>query len=254
MGDAVPLAQVDSGERLTYLHTDHLNTPRLGTDNTQQVVWRWEGKAFGDSVPTGSVTVNLRFPGQYYDAETGLHYNWNRYYDPKTGRYITSDPIGLEGGLNTYSYVLNNPLRFIDPRGLASLDTDMGGGTTTFDPRPEDPNGVPTTIPTRTQPDSRSEPGAGDPISTPDVNCLMNINSEAYGPPGSYIDTGDPRGRDIHGGGTGVPGATGPRQSRLSPTRGCTRGYNDDLQRLCDLINDFKRRHPGVPIPYTRRR
>jgi RHS repeat-associated protein len=64
-------------------------------------------------------TVNFRFPGQYYDQETGLHYNWHRYYDPRLGRYITSDPIGLWVALNTYAYVDNNPLRFVDPIRLA---------------------------------------------------------------------------------------------------------------------------------------
>ncbi len=62
-------------------------------------------------------------PGQYFDSETGLYYNNARYYDPKTGRYISSDPIGLRGGLNTYTYGLNNPLRYIDPSGLCGIDT-----------------------------------------------------------------------------------------------------------------------------------
>ncbi|RTZ95478.1 MAG: hypothetical protein DSY90_13590, partial [Deltaproteobacteria bacterium] len=61
---------------------------------------------------------NFRFPGQYYDSETGLHYNWHRYYDPKTGRYLTPDPIGLDGGINLFVYALNNPVNFVDPWGL----------------------------------------------------------------------------------------------------------------------------------------
>ena len=134
--DGVPVAQINltaQGDTLTYLHTDHLNTPRVGTDANGAVVWRWEGEAFGatlaDEDPDGdnvTTTVNLRFPGQYYDQETGLHYNWNRYYDPRIGRYITSDPIGLQGGLNTFAYAGLNPLRFTDPFGL-------------FDPGPKPP-------------------------------------------------------------------------------------------------------------------
>lgn len=124
IADAVKLVPTSGGttqEKIRYLHTDHLNTPRLATDAAQQVLWRWDGKAFGDSVPTGSITVNLRYPGQYFDAETGLHYNMARYYDPKNGRYISSDPIGLAGGLNTYAYVRNNSLRYIDPLGLRDI-------------------------------------------------------------------------------------------------------------------------------------
>ena len=117
--NGAPVAQIDAGspESILYLHTDHLLTPRYATDSTGATVWSWDSGAFGAEAPTGSATVNLRFPGQYYDAETGLHYNWHRYYDPATGRYITSDPLGLAAGLNTYGYAGQNPLLFIDPDG-----------------------------------------------------------------------------------------------------------------------------------------
>jgi RHS repeat-associated protein len=64
----------------------------------------------------------FRFPGQYYDSETGLHYNYFRYYNPQTGRYITPDPIGLEGGINLFAYVQGNPLRWMDPFGLDEIN------------------------------------------------------------------------------------------------------------------------------------
>ncbi len=127
IADAVKLVATSGGttsEVVRYLHSDHLNTPRLATNPQGQVIWRWEGTAFGDTYPNEDVdgdgkltTVNLRFAGQYYDAESGLHYNWNRYYDPKIGRYITSDPIGLRGGLNTYLYVDSNPNINFDKTG-----------------------------------------------------------------------------------------------------------------------------------------
>jgi len=113
----------------------HLATARLGTDQTGTVVWRWDRDAFGTGAanddPDGDsqvTVVNLRFPGQYYDSETGLHYNYFRYYDPKTGRYITADPLGLIEGedLNLYRYVENNPVNFIDPFGLYRI-TPTGG-------------------------------------------------------------------------------------------------------------------------------
>ncbi|KAB0702354.1 RHS repeat-associated core domain-containing protein, partial [Pseudomonas aeruginosa] len=75
----------------------------------------------------GSTQVNLRFPGQYYDAESGLHYNYFRDYDPETGRYVESDPIGLDGGLNTYAYVGSNPVGLVDPNGLSPTATAGAG-------------------------------------------------------------------------------------------------------------------------------
>jgi RHS repeat-associated protein len=121
--DEAPIAQVTKGttDTLAYLHPDQLGTPRLATDASRTTVWRYDGNAFGQTLPTGTLTVNLRFPGQYYDAETKLHYNWHRYYDPRLGRYLTSDPIGLDGGLNTYTYVENRPTVFTDPLGLKTL-------------------------------------------------------------------------------------------------------------------------------------
>lgn len=114
-----PLAQVDTGspEFATYLHTDHLGTPRFGTKASGTQVWAWANDAFGTSTPTGTATVNLRMAGQYYDSESGLFYNINRSYSPAIGRYISSDPIGLWGGDNTYGYVGANPVNGIDPSG-----------------------------------------------------------------------------------------------------------------------------------------
>ncbi len=132
--DDIPLAQLTanfsslgdvSSSKLIYLHPDHLNTPRLATDSTQSLLWRWNSDAYGLGAPNEDVdgdgkttSVALRFPGQIYDAQTQLNYNYYRDYDPKTGRYVQSDPIGLQGGLNTFGYVNSNPLSYIDPMGL----------------------------------------------------------------------------------------------------------------------------------------
>ncbi len=112
------------GSNKYYVHTDHVGTPRAIT-NGNTVIWRWESDPFGSTAPQedpdGDLTdfvYNLRFPGQYYDAETGLHFNYFRTYDPSTGRYLTSDPIGLDGGLNTYGYVDGNPVVNSDSFGL----------------------------------------------------------------------------------------------------------------------------------------
>ncbi len=113
-----------------YVHTDQLDTPRVVTTTTGTVVWNWPwaGNPFGEAAPNiQTMTMNLRFPGQYYDQETELNYNYFRDYEPNTGRYVESDPIGLQGGLTTYSYVNSQPLRSTDSKGLVKCGCYSGG-------------------------------------------------------------------------------------------------------------------------------
>ncbi|MGH8307181.1 MAG: RHS repeat-associated core domain-containing protein, partial [Gammaproteobacteria bacterium] len=108
---------------LYYVQTDQLGTPRDITNPSKAIVWQWNSDPFGNGTPTGSITYNLRFPGQYFDSETGHDYNYFRYYDPTIGRYIESDPIGLAGGINTYAYTNGNPISLADPMGWAPGDS-----------------------------------------------------------------------------------------------------------------------------------
>ena len=119
-----PVALVKPSGRF-FVFADQLGTPRVVTTQSLRTVWSWNSDPFGRGAPAEGVddtgarfTYNLRFPGQYFDAETGLHYNYMRDYDPSAGRYIQSDPIGLRGGINTYAYVRGNPINLMDPLGL----------------------------------------------------------------------------------------------------------------------------------------
>ena len=136
LGDT-PVAVIKAGQNY-YVYADHLNTPRVITNTSNTPVWRWDSEPFGSDMANenpsglGAFSYNLRFPGQYYDKETNLHYNYFRdCYDPTTGRYCQSDPIGLAGGINTYAYVNGNPISRIDPLGLSDVTFDRSAGTIT---------------------------------------------------------------------------------------------------------------------------
>ncbi|MHA6890253.1 RHS repeat-associated core domain-containing protein [Ralstonia pseudosolanacearum] len=123
LGDT-PVATLKNGTPY-YIYADQIDTPRVITDTNNLMVWRWDQAApFGATLPDenptslGTFTYNLRFPGQVYDQETGKHYNVNRDYDPVSGRYVQSDPIGLDAGQwSTYAYVNGDPVSHIDPTG-----------------------------------------------------------------------------------------------------------------------------------------
>jgi len=137
-------------DNLFYLHTDHLGSVvAVSSNSTKSKVWQRRdfdigASPFGlDVLPNGEklhdglFEMPLRFPGQYYDQETGTNYNYFRDYDPSIGRYIQSDPIGLGGGLNTYGYVGGNPIQLVDRFGLTA-ECPTG-------PPMNDPNWIPYT-------------------------------------------------------------------------------------------------------------
>ncbi|MDI4498709.1 DUF2778 domain-containing protein [Moraxella nonliquefaciens] len=139
--DIMPVSVLDYGydekgklnETKVYsIHTDHIGTPKAISDKDKNIVWQAELDTFGETKDIQAKTItdpntntqrpfefNLRFAGQYFDQESGYHYNYHRYYDPQTGRYLTSDPIGLNGGsLNTYAYANSEPWGAVDWLGL----------------------------------------------------------------------------------------------------------------------------------------
>lgn len=144
------LAGAGAAQKLHYIEADHLGTPRVIIDGVRNVpIWKWSltGEGFGNTPPNqdpdadGTAFVfDLRYPGQRYDDKTGLNYNYFRDYDPTTGRYVQSDPIGLKGGISTYGYVGANSLVSFDPFGLCSCravpvnGNYQGTGQTNFMP------------------------------------------------------------------------------------------------------------------------
>jgi RHS repeat-associated protein len=149
------------------VHADHLNTPRAVMDLDNAMRWSWTdpSDAFGkepaanNPLGLGAVSFNLRFAGQVYDRESGMHYNVNRDYVPGMGRYAQSDPIGLAGGINTYAYVGANPLSFSDPTGLITASNVAA-------PNPSNPGPQMSFAPWARQPQAEScEPASSSTLA-----------------------------------------------------------------------------------------
>jgi RHS repeat-associated protein len=231
----IPVAAVRAGV-IYYINADHLNTPRSivrASDNFE--MWRWDSDPFGSFFPTNPVGVafkfNLRFPGQYQDQESYLNYNWMRYYNPSTGRYIQADPIGLSGGNNRYGYVKGNPLLKTDPKGLSSLCFNRSSSTLTvyssdgswLNAFPA-ANNVGTGIapwPNGSYPYSHYNRHGND----------ANPNS-AYGSFGIFVFSVPGRS------GVGVHSGRANRQGYQSNTLGCVRTTDDGMDNLTDLDTD----------------
>jgi RHS repeat-associated protein len=125
MGILSQAAVANSGtEKVYYYLNDHLGTPQLLMDANAAVTWKATYKPFGEAMiePASTSTNNLRFPGQYFDQETGFYYNYHRYYDPAKGRYLTSDPLRVLGEIQLFAYVRNNPTNLVDPFGLKEFE------------------------------------------------------------------------------------------------------------------------------------
>lgn len=144
----LPVAIIDSrpgGERIAWLHLNHLGAPEVATDSGGRLIWSTRYAPFGRSLgpdalpgrapgaPSDGFDQPLRLPGQYEDAESGLHYNDHRYYDPDAGRYLSPDPLGVRGGHDLHGYAANDPLSNVDPTGLLLFAFD---GTGNSDPPP----------------------------------------------------------------------------------------------------------------------
>ena len=119
--DGVAVAVIEN-ETVYYVRTDHIGRPSFATDDTGTIVWEANYLPFGGVQTTTGSPIELRFPGQWFQSESGLHQNWMRDYDPTTGRYLQADPLGLVDGASVYGYALQNPGRYSDPRGESIFD------------------------------------------------------------------------------------------------------------------------------------
>jgi RHS repeat-associated protein len=247
MGD-IPVATIRPNGSTTAVynvHADHLNAPRMVTQSssTNKIAWRWDTDPFATVTPNqnpaglGTFKYNLRYPGQYFDSETGLLQNYFRDYDPAVGKYVESDPIGLRGGINTYGYVGENPLSNFDSFGLSSLIFNPATGTMTV----VNGDGVAVGVfPAGNNTDSHSRGAwpAGDydysrhtthPDDAPD-SAFGSYGNYIFNVPGCHDQCG------VHSGRNSVPDGLG-RIGVKHATNGCIRTTDAAMQLIANLIN-----------------
>jgi RHS repeat-associated protein len=175
---------------INYVYADHLSTPRVLTRaSDNKTVWRWDNAdPFGLDQPDenpgrlGVFTYNQRFPGQLFDRETNNHYNYFRDYDPQTGRYVQSDPIGLNGGINTYTYAGGNPMMGVDPDGLLCVCAY----TAVLDANAKDKSQGQCAKAVRTALEAGGADTKNRPVSAKDYGSLLERNGFSEVPSANY--------------------------------------------------------------------
>lgn len=228
----IPLAKIENKSFYSII-TDHLGTPRELIDSTAHVVWSANHKAWGkvDRSLDNEVECPIRFQGQWHDEESGLTYNLSRYYDSECARYISTDPSGLRGGLNSFSYV-TNPVKFVDPWGLCPNNPPPpgapGSGPHTHGPNDPPLTGMPpNALYTRTSGDGRV--AVQNTVYDHNGNAVAHVDFKPHSGPSGDAPSGHahsfPPGGPV-GAGHG-PGATHTPPASVPP--------------------DWSRTPPGVP-------
>ena len=244
----------DNPITIHYYHCDHLGTPLALTDQQGQIVWAARYDPWGnieEEFNPHDIEQNIRLLGQHHDRETGLYYNRHRYYDPKLGSYINQDPIGTLGGANVYAYV-RNPMKMVDPVGLASCEFDLATGRLIC--MPMNPNNSPVDIPAASGNNSAKD--AQGKVCRNNSNCtgIANVGSLPLGTwqaiSNSGSQTSKPNGRILEpiGKTNQTEGRTSIRShSCLNPfgpglgpkfcSEGCLTATASDIQKFNALID-----------------
>ena len=275
----VTLAAPPGSAQVFYIFSDQINTAREITNSDGVKVWQADPEPFGANPPNdnpagqGKFTYNPRFPGQYFDSETGLHYNYFRDYDPQTGRYVQSDPIGLGGGLNTYAYVGGDPVSYYDAPGLNRTRAPSNGGPTLYSAQVAlITSQIRTYNPSFNDPTMRPSSGPGSGYTQADVDRLSRLlrefirNAQLNGVsceiPGNLGSGKNPPKGDLPRGPGGdylsQPGAVGPHSTfgtRLGSDgifyrQGATFDGNGIFRGRTDVTDHGSPQRPGHVSPH----